>query len=266
MTSIGPFPLAVGLIAVGLIVAIVIARRRADAGERRRAVALLLDTLGVGVLGARIGFIVQWWPQYAAEPWSMLRFGDGGYTAWAGLLCAAVFVLWRLRRRPLLQRPVAAALAGGMATWGVLTIMLWLLQGTPMPLPELTLRSLDGRPVALQQYAGRPTVINLWASWCPPCRREMPALLEAQRLRRDIEFVFVNQGEPMADVRGFLDGQPLPADAVLLDNHSDLARAVGSRGLPTTLFFDARGQLVDTHVGELTRASLADRLRRFERQ
>jgi len=132
-------------------------------------------------------------------------------------------------------------------------------------LPSLMLTELDsGAVLALPQAArGRPLVVNLWASWCGPCRQEMPVLAAAQQREGTVGFLFVNQGESAATVRAYLAAEKLVLREVLLDRGSTLGPAVGSRGLPTTLFYDARGRLVDAHVGVLNAASLEGRLRRL---
>ena len=122
----------------------------------------------------------------------------------------------------------------------------------------------DGAPVSLHALGGQPMVVNLWATWCPPCRREMPTLQQAQQDNPAVTFVFANQGEAAETITAYLQQQPLQLDNVLVDSFSALSEAVGSRGLPTTLFFDAEGRLLDSHVGELSAASLAARMQRFE--
>jgi thioredoxin-like negative regulator of GroEL len=75
--------------------------------------------------------------------------------------------------------------------------------------------------------------------------------------------VFVNQGEGANEVRDYLRGGAMALRNVVLDPASRVSQSTGARGLPTTLFFDAGGRLVDVHMGELTRAGLAQKLRRF---
>lgn len=86
-------------------------------------------------------------------------------------------------------------------------------------------------------------------------------LAAAQRRESTVGFLFVNQGETDSAVRTYLTDQGLPLREVLLDAGSRLGPAVGSRGLPTTLFYDAQGRLVDAHIGVLNAAALEGRLR-----
>jgi thiol-disulfide isomerase/thioredoxin len=108
--------------------------------------------------------------------------------------------------------------------------------------------------------SGKPLVLNLWASWCPPCRREMPVLAKAQAEHSDVTFVFANQGEGADAVKTYLAAQHLSLHNVVLDGTTVLACRTGSAGLPTTLFFNARGELVDRRMGELSPATLAQGL------
>jgi hypothetical protein len=91
----------------------------------------------------------------------------------------------------------------------------------------------------------------------------MPVLAAAQAREAGVAFVFVNQGESQAAVRSYLARLGLPLRDVLLDPGSSLLPAVGSRGLPTTLFYDAQGQLVDAHMGVLSEPALRLRLRQL---
>lgn len=89
----------------------------------------------------------------------------------------------------------------------------------------------------------------------------MPLLAAAQQRETGVGFLFVNQGESASAVRSYLTDQGLPLREVLLDPASALGPAVGSRGLPTTLFYDAQGWQVDAHFGVLNAAALENRLR-----
>ena len=110
---------------------------------------------------------------------------------------------------------------------------------------------------------GKPMVVNLWAPWGPPCRREMPVLAAAQQQETGITFVFANQGEYGPTVQRYLAASQLRVANVVLDTGAHLGREVGSMGLPTTLFYDANGRLIDTQVGGLSTASLPSKLERL---
>ena len=116
----------------------------------------------------------------------------------------------------------------------------------------------------LAQFEGKPTVINLWATWCPPCVREMPVLHEAQAAKPEVNFVFINQGESAQRIGSWLAARNLPLRNVLLDTKGQALSAFNQRGLPTTLFFDAKGRLVGTRTGELSAASLAEKLKSID--
>ena len=107
-------------------------------------------------------------------------------------------------------------------------------------------------------------VINLWATWCPPCRREMPVLQKAQTQNQDVTFLFVNQGESMQSVSTFLETQGLNLNNVLFDSGGQLGQKVDSMALPTTLFYSPQGRLLSSHLGELSEASLARALESFD--
>ena len=118
--------------------------------------------------------------------------------------------------------------------------------------------------MSLRRYAGRPLVVNLWATWCPPCRREMPVLIAAQTRYPNVQFLFVNQGETPQMVAGFTGASGLDLGQVVFDGEGALAKSIGSGALPTTLFYDADGRLVAHHLGELSAASLDHALEAFQ--
>ncbi|GAD24654.1 TlpA disulfide reductase family protein [Acidovorax sp. MR-S7] len=266
MIGIGPYSFSViavlAAVIVAWIVARVFARRRPDITPKA-VDGLILDAVLWGAVAARLGYIAQWWDEYAAAPLSMLSIGDGGFTWWIGVLAALALILWKTRAARAQRAPVLAGATVGVLIWLAAGSTLTLMQRSAPPLPALELSTLDERPITLNAaYAGRPVVLNLWASWCPPCRREMPVLHQAQTEFPDVAFVMVNQGERAQQARTFLEREDLTFKDVLVDPSSKAMQTLGTRGLPTTLFFDDQGRLVDTHLGELTKASLKHTLLR----
>ncbi len=151
----------------------------------------------VALLVARLAFVVGYFEHYQGEFWRVVDIRDGGFIAWPGVTAALLLGGWQAWRARGLRKPLGVALAVGVLSWGFGNLA-WhaFEQGTR--LPELVLRDSRGAPVALQDYVGKPLVINLWATWCPPCRREMPVLAEAQAKEEALTFLFVNQARATA--------------------------------------------------------------------
>jgi thiol-disulfide isomerase/thioredoxin len=225
----------------------------------REVDSLLWQAAIAGFVAARLAFVWQFRDSYLAAPLGILDIRDGGWTPAAGFAVAALLAL-RQWRRPLLRRPLWSALATGVVIWGVGTLALDAGTADGPRLPPLALVSLEGATVKLSEFQGKPTVVNLWATWCPPCVREMPVLHQAQIDHPTVNFVFVNAGEPAQRVQGWLQGRQLPLRNVLLDPANQVAKQFKAPGFPTTLFFDASGVLVSVRVGELSTATLRARL------
>jgi len=151
-----------------------------------------------------------------------------------------------------------------LASGGVLALAL-LVAGfafaTPAP-PDrddasaFTLPLLDGGTITSQELVGKPVVINVWASWCPPCREEAPIL---SRVAADLEgsgvrFLGVVQDDSLEDARAFAADAGLDFTHAVDDGSFD--RAYDVPVLPTTYVLDASGQLVATHLGPITEARL----------
>jgi thiol-disulfide isomerase/thioredoxin len=259
-----PIVLLLLALALAAIVGRWAARTRTPGQPRVAMAGTFFDMLLIGMVAGRLVFVLQWLPLYAADPWSIIRLGDGGYSLWAAVLAGLAFGAWRAWRRPELRRPLLWGTAAGLGGWVVLAGLLALMQRSTVQLPGTVLTRLEGGSVQLPDLTGQPMVVNLWASWCPPCRREMPILAREQAENEHTNFVFLNQGEGEQVIRDYLREGDLQLRNVILDPFSSVSQATGARGLPTTLFFDADGRLVDVHMGELTRASLARKLQRFE--
>lgn len=227
-----------------------VGRRRGRNPERQ-----LFRLFILALIVARLAFVAVYFETFSS-PWQLLDIRDGGFVAWPGIVAALLGGALMMWRDPPVRAPLAAGLAVGLLCWLVASFIWYSLeQGTR--LPDLVLRDSRGEPVSLADYQGKPVVINLWATWCPPCRREMPVLADAQAEHDEFVFLFVNQGEGAGEVQRYLESQALSPGNVLFDGGGRLGQQVGSGALPTTLFYDAEGRQVGSHLGELSRASLS---------
>ena len=270
--NLGPFALQVSylLMLASMLVAFGVGHL---AGRRQQTCIgnVLIDMVWGALLAARIVFVAIWFDTYRDAAWSILDIRDGGFTPWAGLATALLVAIWHGWWRAALRKPLILGLTAGALGWGVMwgvmsgalgagTSGTFGMANKPL-LPPVALSTLAGEPATLAAIGkGQPMVVNLWASWCPPCRREMPVLAAAQQQETAVTFVFANQDEDGATAQRYLSGGALSIANVLLDSGTALGRAVGATALPTTLFYDADGRLVDTHLGELSAASLTSKL------
>lgn len=123
--------------------------------------------------------------------------------------------------------------------------------GKPMPPFEFT--TLDGEKDQLQDYLGKPLLVNLWGTRCGPCRAEIPDLVEFYRAHKDedVEIISLSVDDSVKDVKNFLRTQEMPW--VLGLDTSGVARRWGLRGIPTTYFIDRQGRVVHIRPGAMSR-------------
>ncbi|TLX62807.1 TlpA family protein disulfide reductase [Stutzerimonas nosocomialis] len=262
--SLGPLTFSLAhLILLGSLALAVLVGWWLGRGQGINPEALLFRLLLLALLVARLAFVARYAGHFAEQPWRVLDIRDGGFIAWPGLVAAALYAGWRLWRDRPLRKPAGVALAVGVGAWMIASFA-WQSFEQQTRLPSLTLHTASGEAVELERFIGQPLVINLWATWCPPCRREMPVFAEAQQRLPQVTFLFVNQGEGPAVTQGYLADQGLALDNLLLDPAGELGQRVGSRALPTTLFYDAEGRQRGSHLGELSEASLSRALERLQ--
>ncbi len=122
----------------------------------------------------------------------------------------------------------------------------------PRPVPEVRFTDGEGRDLSLDRFRGKVVLLNLWATWCAPCRREMPALdrLQARLGGDDFEVLAlaVDRGGA-AKVKAFLDELGIERLGLYVDSSTRALRALGAYGLPTTLLIDRAGNEVMRVIG-----------------
>lgn len=259
--SIGPLalPTAPLLLLAAFLLGSAAAARLAGRERRERVETTLWLALAAGLAAARLVHLLRHAEVYATVPWAVLDIRDGGWHAASGWVAGLAVVLARSAAARQDRKPLAAAVLLGATVWAAGDA--WLLEqagerGAGLPPVELvSIDSVQRQPLTALAD-GRPMVINLWASWCGPCREEMPVLAAAQRRHPSIRFVFANQGEAAETVRAYLRREQLALADLWLDPAAQLGPALGSRGLPTTVFVDAAGRRVHAHMGALNAAAL----------
>jgi thiol-disulfide isomerase/thioredoxin len=131
-------------------------------------------------------------------------------------------------------------------------------------LPDFTLTDLEGNPRDSRGWAGKILVLNFWATWCPPCRRELPAFIELQQELggKGLQFVGIAIDSPEA-VRDFAESMAFNFPVLLGDEQAiAMSRRLGNRhqGLPFSVIFDRDGKVLHTQAGELTPEILRDKI------
>jgi cytochrome c biogenesis protein CcmG, thiol:disulfide interchange protein DsbE len=123
--------------------------------------------------------------------------------------------------------------------------------------PDFTLPSLDGRSVSLREHRGEVILINFWATWCPPCEREIPALQAAYDANKDKGFVIlgVDIGESSQVVQPFAASHGVTYP-ILLDEQNRMLSQYRGLGLPMSVLIDRDGIIRQRHMGDLTQAEL----------
>ncbi len=121
------------------------------------------------------------------------------------------------------------------------------------PISDFELEELGGKRVKLKDYRGRPVMINFWATWCPPCRAEMPVLQQYRdaHAAQGLELLAINAGESAREA-GFFASQNNFTFPILLDLDMAVTNGLRITGFPTTLLVDRAGVVRKIHIGLLT--------------
>lgn len=171
----------------------------------------------------------------------------------------------RPRRRVILVVAVAAGLLAALVATGVLTPVSSTTAAGRKPAYDFDLENLDpAQPrVTFTGFRGRPLVINFWASWCVPCRQEMPALEKVhQRVNDRIAFVGIDHQDTRPEALAFVR-ETMVSYPSAFDPRGDAANGYALYGLPSTVFVGADGRVLDQHLGGYSESDLQAELDRL---
>mgnify|MGYP002399336059 CR=1 FL=1 len=122
--------------------------------------------------------------------------------------------------------------------------------------PDFSLQFADSKVSKLSDWQGKPVILNFWATWCPPCREEMPSFVAAHNGHPDeVVIVAVNAEETAAQAAAFASSHAMTFP-VVLDERGDIQRLYNVRGLPTTIFIDRTGHIAGVWTGLLPQPQL----------
>jgi len=151
----------------------------------------------------------------------------------------------------------------GRALWLTTVLLLFLaphaaagLQEEGTTAPEFTLQTLEGKPVSLSEFRGKPVVLEFWATWCGPCRRQFPEMARLhEQYEGQVHFLMVNTAEDAATVRAFAREVAVPG-IILMDPTDKVGEQYGTRILPSLFFIDAEGVVQAAVPGTLSDVGL----------
>lgn len=131
------------------------------------------------------------------------------------------------------------------------------------PAPDLSGKDLEGKPITADQFKGKTVVVNVWGSWCPPCRKEAPDLIEASRnlKPKGVEFLGIDIREPPAPAKAFTDRLNVPYPSISDESGKLLVgfnSSLPTIAIPTTYVIDTKGRVAARILDEVTVKTLTD--------
>jgi thiol-disulfide isomerase/thioredoxin len=162
-------------------------------------------------------------------------------------------------RRQQVSLPAMLGLVVSLVFVGLLILAFGSKPSSTAGVPEFTAPLLDGTTMRLSDYRGQVVMLNFWATWCPPCRAEMPMLQTASESYQDqgVVILAVNNAEPASQIQTFADTLGLHL-TIVLDEEARLQRMFGIVGYPTSIFIDREGNVYATHLGAVNSEQITE--------
>lgn len=180
---------------------------------------------------------------------------------WRWLIFGLVVAALALGSVKLLQEAAAGSYSGSLPGGGVVLLPGASRASAPKagePAPQFTLQTLDGKTASLGDYRGQAVMVNFWATWCPPCRAEMPDMEQVYQEKKQDGFsvLAVNIQEARDPIAQFVNkfGLTFP---ILMDVSGEVTQRYGIYGLPSSYFIDPEGKIAEVNVGPLSKAAIS---------
>jgi len=249
-------------------------------GDAERIASIAEQAIWIGLAFSRLMFAIANWSSYAAKPWTVIYFWQPGYSFSPGIIAALLYIAFRISRAPKeKRRTYINSMIGGFSLSIILFAGLLLTMNrfvaaeifTPGDtIPNYQATALAGAPAYFSDYKGQALVINFWATWCPPCRREMPLLESSYQTYKDqnVTFIGISVDESPDRVQKYVDSAgisyPIWGNTIIHPDtgatNTAMSRLFGVVGFPTTFFVDPDGVIQSSYVGELNQAILDKRI------
>ena len=222
-----------------------------------------LLTVLFGIITGRIVFVLANLEYYKDEPVNMLNLADRDMSMYGSLLGAILFtVLYtyglQISRSLFVKRIILIflltfAFTGATNIYHYVRTDIYIVQNEATLTPFQNKEDIDVK---------KPRIINYWATWCPPCIREMPRLIDAANTHSDnIEFMFVNQFQNPLEIKEFEKRYNLRIPYLVINDGLDEQLNRFGEALPTTIFLDKSDKVIYQHVGEISNATLHKKIR-----
>jgi len=139
----------------------------------------------------------------------------------------------------------------------IIIISFFIFTGCKSTSGDFTLMDLDGNEISLSDFNGKVLILNFWATWCPPCREEIPDFVEVynEYESEDVQFIGVSN-EDISTLRSFVEDYNI-SYPILIDDENIMGKW-GISAIPTTFVFDKDGQIISKSVGTMTREQLVN--------
>lgn len=243
---------------------------RSDTPTRTAVFDLVSNTFFIFILVWKLSPLLFQFPQIVKQPASLLFLPGGTGGALAGAGAAGIYLAIKLLR----VRPVDGKTARGFLLSALVFAAVFFVIGSAVGLqrtgsraeaPDFVLTGLDGENYRLSEYSGRHVIINFWASWCGPCRAEIPELVEFYEELDESRVVLLGVNQLASEAgSGAVDEfvrQQNMTFPILLDAGNRVHGLYGVRGIPTTVIVDPAGNIKAKRTGAVTSAWLRSSVR-----